>query len=165
MRGLNLLFCLVTAKTLNTKCIEDENCDDIEEEYYGGYYKSSKENVSWLNRELFWRNTKTNILWPYSMAYQFSSNLGHFLVRLSRVCFNFENEFHWWYWSDNRGCYGSCRCVRWKRKRKRSKIYLPKQYNGSSFVFNDSSGPILHRWWKYGRPCKANEEKFKPALE
>ena len=46
MRGLNLFFCIVTAKTLNTKCIQDENCDEIEEEYYGGDYKSSKENVS-----------------------------------------------------------------------------------------------------------------------
>jgi len=39
MRVLNFLFCLASAKTLNTECVEDENCDEIEEEYYGGYYK------------------------------------------------------------------------------------------------------------------------------
>ena len=35
MRVLNFLFCVSLAKTLNTECVEDENCDEIEKEYYG----------------------------------------------------------------------------------------------------------------------------------
>ena len=45
MRVLNFLFCVSLAKTLNTECIADENCDEIEKEYYGRY---NKRTILWL---------------------------------------------------------------------------------------------------------------------
>ena len=46
MRHSILLFYLATAKNLKLECFDDENCDEIEEEYYGGYYKGKI--LTWL---------------------------------------------------------------------------------------------------------------------